>query len=401
MSKRKERDMGVEAQRELQAIDGALRDETAADEHATLAELAVAVRALRPRPREEFVRTLDVRATRGFKRDRHHQAPAGRSSLRGWTAAHKRREAGSLRAVLLRPAPALLLIAILAAAVVVPLSLSGGGHVRGAAPVSTPQPGSPAMRAQAQASAAAGSATGGATGQSGSGASAAGARQVERTATLELGVAPASIESTAQQVFTLVNAFHGYVRQSSVSTAGAEQGGATFDLRLPSSNLSGAIAALSHLGHVRSENDTTNDVTDQVNSLQRSLGDAQAERTSLLTQLAHASDPRRAAALKEQLRPVEAHISRLQGARRALMSRISYTSVALSLTPQTAPNGGAAGNLTPGAAARQAAQILDTALAVLVLAAAALLPFAAIALAGWIAVIVTRRRLRERTLDAS
>jgi hypothetical protein len=401
MSKRRERDMSIEAQRELQAIDAALRDGIVAGEHATLAELATAVRALRPRPREEFVRALDVRAERGFKRNRDHQAPTARSSRRQWGAGHERREPGSLRAVLLRPAAALLLIAILAVAVAVPLSLSGGGHARRFAPVSTPQPGSPAMKAPARASVEAVSATGAVTSQSGSGALHAGERQVERTATLELGVAPASIESTSQQVFTLVNAFHGYVQQSSVSTAGAERGGATFDLRLPSSNLTGAIAALSHLGHVRSENDTTNDVTDQANSLQRSLGDARAERMSLLTQIAHASDPQRAAALKAKLRTAEAHISRLQGTLRALMSRISYTSVALSLTPQTTLNGGATGGLTPSAAAREAARILDTALAVLVLATATLLPFAALAVAGWIAVTVTRRRLRERTLDAS
>ena len=305
MSKRKEGDMGVEAQRELQAIDGALRDETVADEHATLAELAVAVWALRPRPREEFVRTLDVRATRGFKRDRHHRAPAGRSSLRGWSAARKRREAGSLRAVLLRPAPALLLIAILAAAVVVPLSLSGGGHVRGAAPASTPQPGSPATRAQAQASAAAGSATRRRHRPVGvrrvsCGRTAGGTNRharARRRAGVDRVHGSAGLHSRKRlpRLRAPVERQHSGHRtgRSDVRPAPAELKPQRRDRR--------ALA----LGHVRSENDTTNDVTDQANSLQRSLGDAQAERTSLLTQLAHTSDPRRAAALKAQLRTVE------------------------------------------------------------------------------------------------
>jgi hypothetical protein len=97
---------------------------------------------------------------------------------------------------------------------------------------------------------------------------------------------------------------------------------------------------------------------------------------------------------------VEARISQLQGALRALTARIAYTSLALSLTPEPL-SGAASGDLTPGAAAGDAAQILDAALAVLVIGAAAALPLAAIILAGWIAVVLTRRRLREQALDAS
>jgi Domain of unknown function (DUF4349) len=239
----------------------------------------------------------------------------------------------------------------------------------------------------------------GPAGRPASAAPSAGARQVERTASLDVGVAPASIESTAQQVFGLVSAFHGYVMQSSVSSGSAEQGGASFDLRLPSSKLTGALAALAHLGHVRSENDTTNDVTGQFDSLQRSLGDAQAERASLLTRLAHTSDPQRVVALKTRLRALEVRISRVHGELGALSRRIDYTSVAFSLTPERS-NGATVGDLTPGGAAHDAARILTAALAVLVLASAALLPLAAIAAAAWIALTLTRRRLREQALDA-
>jgi hypothetical protein len=225
------------------------------------------------------------------------------------------------------------------------------------------------------------------------------ARQVERTSTLDIGVAQDSIQSTAQRVFTLASAFGGYVKQSNVSSSGPPQGGASFDIRLPSSKLPSAIAALSHLGHVRSENDTTNDVTDQLSSLRRSLGGLEAERSSLLRQLATASEAQQAASLKARLHAVEARVSRLQGAVRGLTARVDYTSLALSLTPESS-GGAASGDLTPGAAAGDAAKILEAALAVLVIGAAAVLPLAVIVVAGWSAVALTRRRLREQALDA-
>jgi hypothetical protein len=225
------------------------------------------------------------------------------------------------------------------------------------------------------------------------------ARQVERTATLDLGVAPSSIQSTSQQVFTLVSSYRGYVRQSNVSSGGP-YGGASFDLRIPSSQLAAAIAALSHLGHVRSENDTTNDVTEQFDSLQGSLAGLRAERASLLKQLAGASEPQQEAALKARLHALDGRISNVQRELAALRERVNYTRLALTLTAET-PVGSKQGDLTPGGAARDAGQILEAALAVLVIGVAAVVPVAALALAAWGLILGTRRRVREQALDAS
>jgi Domain of unknown function (DUF4349) len=390
MSRLEKTRLTADAQRELAAIDAALCGETVTPEHLPLAELALATQALRPRPSDEFVRALDSRAAQGFRRERQARAndsPRGSSSARP----KGRRRLTSLRTAL----PALGLAALAAVAVTVSLSLSRSGGGRVAQPVpnsAAAAPRGPLVKAPA-----------GATAGAGASAPAFGAatptRQVERTSTLDIGVAPDSIQSAAQRVFTLASAFGGYVKQSNVSSGAPAQGGASFDVRLPSTNLAGAIAALSHLGHVRSENDTTNDVTDQFGSLQRSLGDLQAERSSLLRQLAGASEAQQTATLKARLHAVEARISQVQRALRALTARIDYTSLALSLTPESS-SGAASGDLTPGAAAGDAARILDTALAVLVIGAAAVLPFALIILAGWIAVALLRRRLREQALDA-
>jgi hypothetical protein len=412
MSRVEKARLAPQAQRELGAIDAALGGETVAAEHVRLAELALAMRALRPRPSDEFVQALDVRAARGFCHERDETPPRNRASHRPASARHEgTRRLKSLRAAL--PALGLGVAVLLAVAVAVSLSRSGDRRVAQPAHTSVragpAYGGAPAVQRAPLVTSPSGANKGSdqtfnapAAGAPGaSAAPAAGAtRLLERTSTLDIGVAQDSIQSAAQRVFTLASAFGGYVKQSNVSSGGPLQGGASFDVRLPSANLPAAIAALSHLGHVRSENDTTNDVTDQLSSLQRSLGGFQAERPSLLRQLAAASEAQPAASLKARLHAVEARISQLQGALRALSARIAYTSLALSLTRESS-GGAASGDLTPGAAAGDAARILDAALAVLVIGAAAVLPLAAIVLVGWIAVVLLRRRLREQALDAS
>ena len=97
---------------------------------------------------------------------------------------------------------------------------------------------------------------------------------------------------------------------------------------------------------------------------------------------------------------METRISQQQGTLRALSDRINYTSLALSLTPEAAA-ASKHNDLTPAAAARDAGQIVEAAIAVVVIGLAALLPLGAVALAAWLVIVSTRRRLREQALDAS
>jgi Domain of unknown function (DUF4349) len=398
--------LDAKARVELEAIDAALNGSPAAPEHAQLAAFARDLRQARPVPREAFAQNLDARALEGFRPSTAQDRQSGRP---------RRRVSGSARArhnpPFARPAVGVALAAVLAAAIAVPLALSGSRHV-GATPIagavrSAPAASAPAQTASgpakrgdlAEPQAPAFAARGSASSAVPSGA-AAPARAVERTATLDVGVAPSSIQSASQQVFTRVSSFGGYVRESSVSSGGFEQGGASFDLRIPSANLSVAMAALSHLGHVRSENDTTNDVTEQLNSLDGSLGDARAERASVLKQLRAASEAGQEAALRARLQYLEGRISQLERELASLRTRVNYTAVALTLTAE-APVAAKQGDLTPGGAAHDAGQILEAALAVAVLGAAAVVPAAAVALAAWALIGGSRRRLREQALDAS
>lgn len=375
MSKHEDQLTAPEA--ELAAVDAALRGDEVPAEYAQIATLVSALREARPRASEHFVRALDARAEQKFARKRPRR----------------------VEAVLRHPAFAVTVIGVIAAAIVVPIGLSvhgsGGG---GSVPGSEHAPGANRARRQLAPALAPPSSpvAGGASSPQGE----KGARQVEHGASLDLGVAPSSIQSAAQQVFSLASAFHGYVEQSSVSSGGGEQGGASFQLRVPSANLPGAIAALAHLGHVRSENETTNDVTEALGSLKRSLADANAERASLLAQLARTSEAEAAEALKRKLHAVDARVAALEGSIRALTQRVEYTNVALSLAPER-QSGASAGDLTPSGALHDAGLILGTGLSLLVLAAAVLLPLALVVLAAAIALAAARRRLREQALERS
>jgi hypothetical protein len=394
MSRRESRQVRLDAQRELEVIDAALREEPVAAEHDRLAAFVRAVRSVRPLPSEPFAQELDVRAGRNFGPKPETSAGFPSSSLRPERRGDRQR---GRRSVLARPALGIAAAAIVAAAVIVPLSISGGGQRHAQEVNAARAPLAPVTSAPAL------SASGAPTPRAQTGNAyvdgSTAVRHVERNATLEVGVAASSIQSDAQRVFALASSFGGYVRESSVSSGAAGEDGASFDLRLPSGNVAAAIAALSRLGHVRSQTDQTHDVTGAFDALRRSLEQKRAVRASVLRELAKASEARVIAALRARLRGLEAGISRGQSALRRLTARIDYTSLALSLTPE-ASAGAASGDLTPGGAARDAARILDAALAVLVIAAAALLPLTAAAIAGWMLVAATRRRLREQALDA-
>jgi Domain of unknown function (DUF4349) len=359
----------------LAAIDAALAGEPVAREHELLAAVSTGLRELRPLARPEFTRSLDARAAVGFappRKPRGRRRRAAQARVAAAVRAHKLSSGLAAGAI----------AAALVALAVVLSSGTGGQH----AVVADSAHKGPSGVPTAEASSASAPAT-----------AAEPERQIERASSLEVGVSPDAIQSGAQRVFTLVGAFKGYVQQSNVNSGGA-YGSASFDIRVPSANLSPAIAALSHIGHVRSETDNTNDVTGQSDSLQGSLAEAQAERAGLLRSLAAGSESE--AALKARLRAVDARIASLQGQLRALRQRVGYSSLALTLTAEAKSGAAGPGGLTPGGAARDAARILDAALAVLVLAAAAALPFAALAMLAWVAFAALRRRAREQALDS-
>jgi RNA polymerase sigma factor (sigma-70 family) len=135
-----------------------------------------------------------------------------------------------------------------------------------------------------------------------------------------------------------------------------------------------------------------------LDSLRRSLGDARADRASLLGQIARA-EPEKLGALHARLGEVEARISSLQAQLSSVSSQIANTSISLTVSDQAPASPGSSGDLTPGGAVHVAGEILSTALAVLLIALAATLPIALALALGWSAIAAARRRQRERALD--
>lgn len=361
------------------------------------AELAPLLAAEKPVPRPEFVRELDARVAARFPR-------------------RKRRR---LTAALWRPQFAVAGGALAAAMIaIVVVTGSGGGdkHTVGAldrqrgeklaSPSSaaggsgnaTPQ--TKAAPSGSGASDSAGASTKSAPAPPAAAAPAPGAvRRVEHTTDLVLAVRRAQMQDAAQRVFGIVTAAGGIVQSSNVSSG--QGSGASFDLRIPASRVTRTVGELARLGHIRSETNSTLDVTKTYTSLTGRLADASAERRGLLRQLAKAVTQNQTDSIKARLRLVESTINSVERSLRALRVRTDYAHVTLQLVPR---HGAAApvhhgSHLTPGRALHDAGRVLAVAGSVALLALIVALPVAAVVLLAWLAARPVVRRRREHALD--
>jgi hypothetical protein len=361
------------------------------------AELAPLLAAEKPVPRAEFVRELDARVAARFPR---------------------RKQRRRLAAAVWRPQFAVAGGAVAAAVIaIVVIAGSGGGDKPSVAALdntrsgklaapgaagngsATAQGGSGTARSEATPSGSAGAATSSAAPAPNALPPAPGARRVEQTTDLILAVRRARMQDAAQRVFGIVTAAGGVVQSSNV--ASGQGAGASFDLRIPVSRVTRTVGQLARLGHIRSETNSTLDVTKTYTSLTGRLADANAERRGLLRQLAKAVTQNQTDSIKARLRLVEARINSTQRSLRGLRLRTNYARVSLELVPQ---NGGAApahhgSHLTPGRALHDAGRVLAVAGAVALLALIVALPVAALAFVGWLVARPAVRRRREHALD--
>jgi hypothetical protein len=344
-------------------------------------ELARLLAPEKPVPRPEFVRELDTRVAARFPRRRAR-----------W------------QQILWRPQFAVAAGGLAAAIVaVVVLTSSGGPAVHNVPPGLGVKSASSQGEKFAAPPAAAGAGTSRGSSSSSAGtpdAAAAPQRRVERTTDLVLALRRADMQDAAQQVFGIVTAAGGIVQSSNV--ASGQGAGASFDLRIPASRVAQTVGRLAKLGHVRSETNSTLDVTKAFTSLGTRLADAGAERRGLLRQLAKAVTQNQTDSIKARLRLVEGQINSIQSSLRALRTRTDYARVSLELVPQrghvvTPVHHGS--SLTPGRALRDAGHVLAVAGAVALLAVIVALPVALLALLGWLAARPLRRRRREHALD--
>jgi Domain of unknown function (DUF4349) len=193
----------------------------------------------------------------------------------------------------------------------------------------------------------------------------------------------------------------GFVAGSQVGREG-ERGTATFVLRIPAARLDAAVASLSRLAHVRSIEQSTEDLTGATDGTSARLRDARTRRRALVAALATASGAE-AARLRARLDRASARVRSLERSLRALRARTTYATV--DLTVAAAREGAAAPRAgdrwTPADAWRDARRGLEIAAGVAIVVAAFALPIALVAAPAVLGLGALRRRRREAALDAA
>lgn len=376
---------------ELQALDATLAGEPVDPGHAELAELALLLRAERPQIPPAVAASLDRRVEKRF------MAPqAARGRPRRWFA----------------PASGLATAAVAGVVAVVVLGSGGGSRPRVSETFGST---TVASQGRPNVSSSSGGAASSAVAHAPELFKSAGpsrslslaphppanGRRIIQSADLQLTAPANRIDTVAQEVFDVVGRENGVVRSSNVTSGFG--GLATFELNVPSSNLTATMTQLSRLRYaaVSSRTDSTQDVNSRYISAGRQLGDDRALRTALLKQLSGATTQTQIDSVKAQLHDAELAIARDLAALRSLNYRIAYSQVQVTISAgrPAVPGHHSGGGFTLGKALHDARQVLIVAAGVALITLAAMVPVALlVALGAWIWWVIRRRR-REQALE--
>jgi hypothetical protein len=367
---------------ELEALEAALAGDPAAEPE--LAALVRDVCAEAPAMEPAFRAHLDRRVERGFERP----LPRRRFALRPLIPALG---VGGC-------AIAAVVAVVLAAGTGSDDSASRGGG--GEAVVN--QSGRIAPEASDSAKSSSGSSAGGSSGGGSTlAAPSAPARQrrVERSTRLELTTT--DVQKAGDGVVRATQAAGGFVQSSQIAT-GDGRSTASFVLRVPTSRLDDALARLSRLGHVKSLQQSADDITGAYDGASARLAEARAERRGLLRALAKANSAQEITSLRARIADNRRELQRYQREFSALRNRANYATVGVDVTgtkrkQAAAPSGG---SWTPGDAAHDAVRVLEVSAGVALIALAVLIPLGIVGAAGGFAALALRRRRREAALSA-
>jgi hypothetical protein len=395
---------------ELDAVDQALAGRTVDPEHAAWADLTSLIAEERPGVDEEWAAELDRRKACRFPRSEG-------SGFRDWVE--------GLRPMrIAAPAGALATLAIVAVVAVSTLnegsSSDSSGVVAPDTAVSSSADSAVGSTTTSSASAGAGSANlsgklNAATSAAAGDAAAAGEevspvptqgndgriapgtedRKVDRSVQLTLTTNPEKVRDVSDQVIAITRSLHGIVASSQVSVAG-KQSQANLQLTIPTRNLDTAIDQLTKLANVDSLNEATEDITRPFVSAKDNLDDLQAQRRKLLEALGNATTDTEAEALRLQIDDVRHQISRAEAAFENIARRANLSD--LNVTVMGDPNVKEDRDL--GDWFDDAVSVLRDVAGVLLISAAIVVPLGILVGVTWAAVSWSRRRRRERALDA-
>jgi hypothetical protein len=374
------------------------------------AELAAALRAVRPTPHPDFAAELDHRAAAGFPR--HAPGSSGAERLVAWVRGLRPRQ-------LLVPAGAVALAAVVALVV-------SGTTTRNEAPqpggsvlsyTNTFDQGNPynGFLSKGGSEFPSVDSSGGESSvaaESEQAAPSAGAseqfvpfsrsthREVERSAEMVLGADPDQVDEAAAEVFDAVHANDGIVLRSSIQNGSAAGAGAEFELLIPSGKLGDALAAFSRIGEVRTRHEATADITAPTVTVGEHLRDSRARIDGLLAQLAEASTESEREAVEAELRTERRRSAGLRSRLSTLHRRANLSRVSLRIETGAAAAPSSEDSVWGvGDALGDAGRILGVAAAGAVIALAVLGPALLIALLVWLAHRTWLRRGRERALS--
>jgi hypothetical protein len=224
-------------------------------------------------------------------------------------------------------------------------------------------------------------------------------RRVERSTRLELTTT--DVQKASDGVVRATQAAGGFVQSSQVST-GDGRSTSSFVLRVPTSHLDDALARLSKLGHVKSLQQSADDITGAYDSASGRLTEARAERRGLLRALRNATTAEQVSSLRARIADNRRELQRYQRDFNAVRNRANLATVEVDVTGAARKQVAAPsdGPWTPGDAAHDAVRVLEVSAGVALIALAVLLPLGLVGAAGGFAAVTLRRRRREAALSA-
>lgn len=419
-------------ERTLATVDEALDTDrvTAMDpEDRGLQELALALREEAPRPRPDFAAALDERVRAGF--------PSGRDgrALRLAARLGLARRAGDTEARRPRRARRPSLPALAGVASVLLVLVVGGSLLateRDSVPTVSEPAGSSGAEAEPAPSGedpAAGGGSGDALPLTAEGGSAAGEidalrdgggrasgfgssdsalppvpgpggelgagrdnRQVERAARMTLAAPAQDLQEIAAGIAAVADRRGGFLLSSSLTTGHGGATGGQFELRVPVTELEGALADLSELGEVRALTQTGEDLTAQFVAANRTAKRTRAHRAELERRLRAAVTEEEQDQLRARIRTLTAQLRAARAQTDQVRERTSFATVSISLEEGEARDGAL------GGAIDDMLRLLEGALALALRLLGVLVPLAIAGALVWLAGRAVRRRRREAAL---
>ena len=214
------------------------------------------------------------------------------------------------------------------------------------------------------------------------------APKVIQTASLSLSVAKGEYEESVSEARSVAARLGGFVVSSETTRARANQPlRGSLTIRVPSRRYAEAMAALSGLGRIESENEGSEDVSAEYVDLQSRARHLEAVERQLLELLDRADTVAAALAVQGQLSQTQLELEQTRGRIRYLDNQTSYATIALQLRERgvVQATGGGWGIVD---AWRDGARAFLR----VVVVVATMAPLLLLALLGWAGVRFVRRR---------